>query len=80
MTPKETAKELVKKFMPFVVGTTGSSNEMENAKYCATISVYAIINASPTNPLTSPYIMLHSEMVDEALAFWSEVKTEIEKL
>jgi hypothetical protein len=50
------------------------------AKQCALIAVDELIKSNPTNPLTGGYIELYSDMVDESIAFWQSVKTEIEKL
>lgn len=74
MTPREKAKELLEKFSK----PTVLSNK--RAKQCALIAVDEIINSSPTNPLTCGYIELYSDMVDEAIGFWQQVKTEIENL
>lgn len=50
------------------------------AKQCALIAVDEIINSSPTNPLKGGYIELYSDMVDEAIEYYKEVKKEIELL
>ena len=74
MTAKEKAIELVDKFMPKVYCYLGSgllTNDYngevakENAKQCALICVYEIIN-----------ILFQHHEID----YWKEVKQEIEKL
>jgi len=79
MTPKEKAQELVKKYeIQFL--SFGDYLPTIKAKQCALIAVDEIIKASPTNPLKGGYIELYSDMVDEAIDYWQEVKQEIEKL
>jgi len=85
MTPKEKATELWNKYVEAKIVTEGKYSNYrglttEHAKVCALIAVDEIINASPTNPLKSGYIELYSDMVDEAIIYWQEVKQEIEKL
>lgn len=84
MTPKEKALKLCQSF-----GVTtlfeqecngGRTLPLSIAKKCAIIAVNEIIEAKPTNPLTGGFIELYSDMVDEALVFWKDVKAEIEKL
>jgi len=79
MTPKQKANELFFKYYEIVEHTL-STEYVLLAKKCALIAVDEIINASPTNPLKSGYIELYSDMVDEAIIYWQEVKQEIEKL
>ena len=64
MTPKEKATELVNKHFDFVEAWS-ESNQIENAKKCALITVNEIlpINSNP-----------------EAIKYWNEVKTEIKKI
>ena len=76
MTPKEKAKQLIEA-MAF---SCRECDYEAKAKQCALIAVDEIIDASPTNPLKSSYIELYSDMVDECIEYWQEVKTEIEKL
>jgi len=77
MTPKEKAKELVDKYSEIGIGHPTS---LIMPKQCALIAVDEIIKASPTNPLKGGYIELYSDMVDEAIDYWQEVKQEIEEL
>jgi hypothetical protein len=70
MTPKEKAKELVNKFMPFVY-VDKSIGEYFNAKNCALIAVDEI--------LAIFYDDYQSMWVRE-LNFWHLVKNEIEEL
>ena len=76
MTPKEKAKELYNLYKPFA---HGHSKEVEdyNAYQCALVTVEEIIKNNPTTPLTGSYIELYSDMIDEAISFWDEVKVEI---
>ena len=76
MTPKEKAIEFIDKFEH----ETYSLIQGQLSKQCALIAVDEIINTSPTNPLKSGYIELYSDMVDEAIIYWQEVKKEIEAL
>jgi hypothetical protein len=81
MTPKEKADKLCIDFLMKPNNTDirfGMDKQL--AKQCALIAVDEIIDASPTNPLKSSYIELYSDMVDECIEYWQEVKTEIEKL
>jgi len=73
MTPKEKAEELFNKYLEI-------DYHYYQAKDCALIAVDEIIKASPTNPLKSGYIELYSDMVDESIEFWQEVKNEINNL
>ena len=72
MTPKEKAQELIDKFKIFVIGSSDSLIENENARHCALISVNEIIEANP----------ISFDENDNCIAkqWWKEVKTEIEKL
>ena len=74
MTPKEKAKELVDKFLPFVdwndlldVCTTRDW-AIRNAKQCALITIDEVIQT------------YHSPMDDEQIQEWQEVKQEINNL
>jgi len=80
MTPKEKAKELYNKFYNTSSHPHHVESRKNNAKQCALIVVDEILKASPTNPLKSGYIELYSDMVDECIEYWQEVKTEIEAL
>lgn len=79
-TPKEKALSLCQKF-----GWLGSkwkqtgyySLNLENSKECALIAVDQIIESKPTSPLKGGYIELYSDMIDEAVEYWNEVKKEI---
>jgi len=68
ITPKEKAKELFAKF-------SGNTVHYDAAKQCAMIAVEEIIKSNPTNDNE-----LYAEMVDEAIAYWKEVKKEIENI
>jgi hypothetical protein len=86
MTPKGKAIELVNKFNQYTVVcvTHYSNGKMEDnkkdAKQCALITVNEIIKSEPTQPLISGYFELYSDMLDESIKYWQEVKQEIEKL
>jgi len=80
MTPKDKAIELYNKYEQLGRDFTRGVSMKEFAKQCALIAVDEIIEASPTNPLKSGYIELYSDMVDECIEYWQEVKTEIEAL
>lgn len=78
MTPKEKAKELIKKFNPFVYCHLGSgiltntesySAIIHSAKQCALIAVDEILN----NDGFTQFDVYLTE-------YWQEVKQEIEKL
>jgi hypothetical protein len=67
MTPQEKAKDLLDKFsaVPLL--------DSYEAKQCALIAVYEIINSNPhSNPLNTD---VHSTM-----SYWQKVQQEIEKL
>ena len=66
MTPKEKAKELVRKFEPFLIQGYGDLDGYNVAKQCALISVELMLQ---------PFL-LNYEIIDH----WKEVKNEIEKL
>ena len=72
MTPQEKAQELIDKFKIFVIGSSDSLIENENARHCALISVNEIIEANP----------IAFDEQDNCIAkqWWQEVKTEIQKL
>lgn len=79
MTPKEKAEELVKKYeIQFL--SFGDYLPTIKAKQCALIAVNEIIKADPTSPLINGYFELYSDMLDEAIQNWQQVKKEIEKL
>ena len=63
MTPKEKAKELFDKHFEFVEALS-ASNQIENAKKCALITVFEIIKN--VDYLQVPY--------------WNQVNTEIKKI
>ena len=76
MTPKEKAKELFKRYIEL----TQEWDELDgyivnkyNAKQCALITVNEIINSNPhSNPMNTYGF--------STMAYWMEVKQEIEKL
>jgi hypothetical protein len=78
-SPKEKAEELFIKFYPNWYDN-GLVAKKKYAKEYAIIAVEEIINSSPTNPLKGGYIELYSDMVDEAIEYYKEVKKEIELL
>lgn len=85
MTAKDKAKELANKF--YSINNKKGHKDATNpyisrdfAKECAIIAVSAIIESNPTSPLKGSYIEIFSDMVDEAIEFWTEVKQELEKL
>jgi hypothetical protein len=70
MTPKDKAKELVGKFMPYIAGadrynTTLGIYDTDISKQCALIVVNEVLENSHTNVFTK---------------YWEEVKQEIELL
>jgi hypothetical protein len=76
MKPREKAKELYDKFCDYAEKKVWDSKNY-NAIECALIAVDEIMKANPIVPLQ---FMLESEAMDEALFYWKEVKSEIEKL
>lgn len=64
MTPKEKAIELVYKHFEFVEAWSGS-NQIENAKQCALITVDELL-----------LLVTYQPTID----YWNEVKTEIKKI
>jgi hypothetical protein len=82
MTPKEKAIELYHKYFSMIqiVTPIDKVSSIPYVKKCALIAVDEIIKADPTNPLISGYFELYSDMLDEAIKYWQEVKQEIEKL
>ena len=70
MTPELKAKELFDKHFDFVEAWSGS-NQIENAKQCALITVNEILKIDNIKP----YI-LHKEIIE----YWKQVKQEINKL
>lgn len=73
MTPKEKAKELVDKFISYSYFSHGNNSmnrsyqQEDNAKQCALIAVDEILNQFNWRSATG-------------LAYWEEVKEEIQKL
>jgi len=78
MNAKEKAKELLDRFAR-IDGYQDSIDlsKCEYEKQCALIAVDEIIKANPIIPLQ---FMLESEAIDEAILYWQDVKSEIEKL
>jgi hypothetical protein len=81
MTPKEKAKNLVDKFSEYahtdfvyIRGGYQAESQLQNAKQCALISVYEIID-SYIQEKNNGYIV--SEKI---IPYWQEVKQEIENL
>jgi hypothetical protein len=85
-SPKEKAKELFKDMYTIIFDIDNGASVMHDqarydaAKRAAVKTVDEIINSSPTNPLKGGYIGLYSDMVDEAIEYYKEVKQELEKL
>lgn len=79
MTPKEKAKELIMRFVPFV---EVNKIPLFKAKKCALIAVEEIIKSRPLDPILreNPYFETVSDRVDETIEYWEEVKEELEKL
>lgn len=83
MTPKEKAKELIEKFMPYMYCYMGSgmlSNDydektvIDNTIQCALITCNEVleeINHCPTNGYGLEYI--------DVIKYWEEVKKEIQR-
>jgi hypothetical protein len=85
MKASDKARELLDKYRQYISMADKyqyllTTDEIDLSKQCALIGVDELIKSNPTNPLTGGYIELYSDMVDEAIAFWQQVKTEIEKL
>jgi hypothetical protein len=76
MTPREKAKELFRKFIAPTQqwdDVDGYITDEYNAKQCALITVNEIINSNPhSNPMNTYGF--------STMAYWMEVKQEIEKL
>ena len=76
MTPKEKAKELFRKFVAPTQqwdDVDGYITDEYNAKQCALITVDEIINSNPhSNPMNTNGF--------STMAYWMEVKQEIDKL
>jgi hypothetical protein len=47
---------------------------------CALICVEEIIKSSPTSPLKNNYNMCLSDIIDESVCFWEEVRDELNKM
>ena len=80
MTPKEKAKELVEKFIPYTRvfhEVLGWEDYIDSAKQCALIAVDEIINSNYKNTLND---LGYRYTVNELNDYWQEVKQEIEKL
>lgn len=74
MTPKEKAIELFEKHFEFVEALS-ASNQIENAKQCALITVDEIIKANPHSTPTIYGVPPYS-----TIKYWEEVKQEIDQL
>ena len=78
MTPKNKARELVKKFRMYAFTSdydyaeNGAENEYYNAEKCAIIAVDEILDANPMYYTGFEY--------EINLEYWQQVKTEIKKL
>lgn len=76
MTPREKAKELFRKFIAPTQqwdDVDGYITDEYNAKQCALITVDEIINSNPhSNPMNTNGF--------STMAYWMEVKQEIEKI
>jgi hypothetical protein len=78
MTAENKAKELVDWYYNNILSYLSDRMKMQNAKLCAKKCVDEIIKSNPTSPLKSNYIMLQSEIIDEATEYWNEVLTSID--
>jgi hypothetical protein len=72
MTPKEKAKEILMMCNQFC--------DRGNEKMCAEWVIDKIIDSNPTNPLKSAYRESVSDIIDDCIEYWQEVKNEIQKL
>ena len=70
MTPKEKAKELVDKYLPWTRDWDIENYAILNAKQCALIAVTEILNV----------IKFDFENPSESVIYWLKVKQEIEIL
>ena len=69
MSPKEKAKDLISKFIPYAEDAEfliGSDDNVSSAKQCALIAVEEILKGD--------------HLIRTPLSYWQSVKTEIEKL
>ena len=89
MNTKEEAIRLVKSFKQHVnpyIGSGMLSNNYDDcailwqSQNCAIITVDNILKSSPTKPLTGGYIETYHDMVDEAVMYWEQVKSDISTL
>ena len=82
MSPKEKAKELIKKFSPYVETKDffGDAVEDRCSKKCALIAADEILKSRPCLPICVSTDGGSSEAIFDANNFWQEVKTEIERL
>jgi hypothetical protein len=93
MTPKEKAKELFNKYFDMkwqsynIRKMSIKSMTKSAAKQCALIAVDEILTARPLEPNNvdwdgcgATHKYWYEEQKQEALNYWQEVKTEIEKL
>ena len=79
MTPKEKAKELVDKFMPFSEANWHElamlselrESRLINAKECAMLAVDEVINS---------VVVTNLSVAENQFLFWEQVKQEINKL
>ncbi len=81
LNPKDKAEELVNKMLDKLHNNNNLSIKRilyAIAVECAIESVKEIIASKPISPLKSQYIMLESEMLDEAREYWQQVLIEIE--
>jgi len=70
-TPKDEAKRLIELFYKLTEFTP-------YAKLSAKICVEEIIKSEPTNLFTDFYHELVSDLIEDNVNFWQQVKTEIE--
>jgi hypothetical protein len=88
MTKEEKAKELFNKYYSYLKANLMYDEEArEDAKVCALILVDEVLNARPLDPnyvdwddCGAAHQYWYEAQKEEALEFWQEVKTEIEKL
>ena len=73
MTPKEKAKELVERFIPFSMDNHIEKYAIHIGKQCALICVDEIIKEYTTLPH-------FGELYEENIEYWNKVKQEIERI
>lgn len=81
---EEKAKELVDRFLPYIVNADRSSTPNTKslniflAQKCALVAVEEILKSEPTNPFDGLYYETYSDLLDEVAGFWKDVKKALE--